>query len=196
EVSQSAAIAGQALGALHTLDGRILDEPFLQQAQEFAQVVGGPPVDAWNAAAPTPYVNQLALLAVYVGEHSGVNPQQLLAVWVKTDSRRMVAVLTALAQIGTPYRAGGQRPGGFDCSGLVGYAWSQAGVGMPRNSEDIIRALRSVSQDQLQPGDVVWRRGHVQMYLGLGDATVQSPHTGATVEVTTWGRVSRFGSPL
>jgi cell wall-associated NlpC family hydrolase len=197
EDTQMVAVASQALTGLRGLDGQLITtESVLQQAKDFAQVSGAPDADPWTSVAVTPYVAQLAQLSVYVGEHTGVNSQQLLAVWVKTDSRRMVAVLTALAQLGTPYRALGDRPGGFDCSGLFGYSWEQAGVSVPRSSGAIIQAARSVKQAGLQPGDVVWRSGHVQMYLGVGDATVHSPRSGKTVEVTNWGRVSRFGSVI
>jgi cell wall-associated NlpC family hydrolase len=200
EVSQMATTAVEALSALKGWDGQVITaESFLDQAVDYSKttaIPGAPSIDAWTAVSVTPYVAQLARLSVYVAEHAGVSSQELLAVWVKTDSRRMVAVLTALAQLGTPYRTRGDAPGGFDCSGLFGYSWEQAGVSVPRSSGAIIHSAHAVTRAQLLPGDVVWRPGHVQMYLGVGDATVHSPRTGKTVEVTNWGRVSRFGSPI
>jgi len=197
DVQGPVAAANQALSALRGPDGRVMtNASFLDQARQFDQAIGRPDVDPWQAVSGTPYVAQLAQLSVYVGARSGVDSRQLLAVWVRTDSRRMVAVLSALAQLGTPYRTRGDQPGGFDCSGLFGYSWDQAGSAVPRNSGEIIRSARPVSAAQLQPGDVVWRSGHVQMYLGLGDATVHSPQHGRTVEVTNWGHVSRFGSVI
>jgi cell wall-associated NlpC family hydrolase len=195
-VSDASNTAKAALASLLG-DARVIPPgTFESQVLAFEQSLGMVNPDPWTAISASPYMAQLATLAVYVGQNTGVNSQQLLSVWIKTDNRRMVAVLTALAQLGTPYRTRGQAPGGFDCSGLFGYSWEQAGVMVPRSSGSIISALRRVPQAELQPGDVVWRSGHVQMYLGLGDATVHSPQHGQRVEVTHWGRVSRFGSPI
>jgi cell wall-associated NlpC family hydrolase len=195
-VSDAANTAKAALASLLGSSGTIPAGTFESQVVAYEQGLGMVNPDPWTAISASPYVAHLANLSVYVGTNSGVNAPQLLSLWIKTDNRRMVAVLAALAQLGTPYRSRGQAPGGFDCSGLYGYAWEQAGVAVPRSSGSIISGLRRISQAELQPGDVVWRSGHVQMYLGLGDATVHSPQHGRRVEVTNWGRVSRFGSPI
>ena len=48
----------------------------------------------------------------------------------------MAAVQAAVSQLGVPYVFGGEQPGvGFDCSGLVQWAWAQAGVSIPRTTE-------------------------------------------------------------
>ena len=47
-----------------------------------------------------------------------------------------VAVRAAMSQLGTPYLWGGESPGGFDCSGLVQWAYAHAGVALPRVAQD------------------------------------------------------------
>lgn len=143
------------------------------------------------------YPAALAQLANVVSTRvKGSNASSLLQVWLNTDPRRMSVVLTAMSQVGTYYRWAGNQPGGFDCSGLTSYAWSAAGVKIPRTSSDQIAAATPKPAKELKPGDLVWRPGHVGMYLGVGEAMVQSSQSGKPVEVTQWGRVSRMGSPL
>ncbi|RNL86368.1 C40 family peptidase [Halostreptopolyspora alba] len=79
----------------------------------------------------------------------------------------------AYAQIGKPYVWGGTGPDGYDCSGLTQAAWKQAGVNLPRVSEDQFNAGSRVSWDQLQPGDLMFfydseEPSHVGMYAGDG----------------------------
>jgi cell wall-associated NlpC family hydrolase len=102
------------------------------------------------------------------------------------------AVSYALAQIGTPYRWGGETPGvGFDCSGLTQAAYSAAGIAIPRTSEAQWSALPHVALDDIEPGDLVFFEpgefipglpGHVGIYIG-NDEMVDAPHTGADVRI-------------
>lgn len=78
------------------------------------------------------------------------------------------AVAAAKSQVGQPYVWGGTGNGGFDCSGLTQWAYSQAGVDLPRTADQ--QAVgQQVSADQLQPGDLVVWDGHVAMYSGNGE---------------------------
>ncbi len=96
------------------------------------------------------------------------------------------AVSIALGQLGTPYVAGGASPGGFDCSGLVSWAYAQAGhSGLPHFTGALWNAgTRVASQGELAPGDLVFFHSldHVGMYIG-GGQFVESPHTGDVVKV-------------
>ena len=78
------------------------------------------------------------------------------------------AVSSALSQQGVPYSWGGTTPGvGFDCSGLVQWAYAEAGVEIPRVAID--QAVGDqVSQNELMPGDLAVWDGHVAMYIGDG----------------------------
>lgn len=118
------------------------------------------------------------------------------------------AVAYALAQIGTPYRWGGETPGlGFDCSGLTQAAYQAAGIAIPRTSEAQWSALPHVSLDQLQPGDLVFfdpgefipgLPGHVGVYIGSGEM-VDAPHAGAMVRIedlATWPSLMGAARPV
>lgn len=84
-------------------------------------------------------------------------------------------VKTALDALGTPYVWGGTAENGFDCSGLVQWAYSQHGIRLPRMSRDQARSGSEVTPDiaALQPGDVLLfatQPGggvtHVGLYVG------------------------------
>jgi peptidoglycan DL-endopeptidase CwlO len=92
----------------------------------------------------------------------------------------------ALSQLGTPYVWGGAAPGGFDCSGLVMWAYAQVGVSLPHSSYAQYGYGVPVSRDQLQPGDLVFfdGLGHVGIYIGNGQF-VHAPHTGDVVKISS-----------
>ena len=84
-------------------------------------------------------------------------------------------VQTALNALGTPYQWGGTAENGFDCSGLIQYAYGQHGIRLPRMSRDQANAGNEVPPvvDALKPGDILLfsaRPGggvtHVGMYVG------------------------------
>jgi cell wall-associated NlpC family hydrolase len=96
------------------------------------------------------------------------------------------AAKVALSYLGTPYHWGAEGPGGFDCSGLMQWAYAHEGVSIPRVTTQQIQAGIYVPRDRLAPGDLVFFDGgqHVGMYLGQG-AFVQAPHTGDVVKVSS-----------
>lgn len=109
------------------------------------------------------------------------------------------AIAAAKAKIGTPYRYGGTGRGGFDCSGLVQYAWRKAGVRLPRVTTAQYRAIRTkVSWKNLRRGDLLffYGKGHVGMYLGDGKM-IHSPSSGKRVRIDRldrWRRASFSGA--
>jgi peptidoglycan DL-endopeptidase CwlO len=92
----------------------------------------------------------------------------------------------AMSQMGTAYVWGGGAPGGFDCSGLVMWAYAQVGVSLPHSSYAQYGYGVPVSRDQLQPGDLVFfdGLGHVGIYIG-GGQFVHAPHTGDVVKISS-----------
>jgi cell wall-associated NlpC family hydrolase len=100
------------------------------------------------------------------------------------------ALLAAESRIGTPYRYGGSGPDAFDCSGLVAYAYRQAGVAVPRTAAQQYAVARPVPQRDLRPGDLVFFRlsgrevSHVGIYAGDG-LFVHAPQTGGQVRTAS-----------
>ncbi|MCF2531235.1 C40 family peptidase [Yinghuangia soli] len=102
---------------------------------------------------------------------------------VPVSGRAGAAVAAAAAQIGKPYVYGATGPSSFDCSGLTGYAWKQAGVTLPRTSQSQGGAGRSVPVSQIQPGDIVIyysSASHVGIYAG-GGQIIHAPKPGTNV---------------
>jgi cell wall-associated NlpC family hydrolase len=92
----------------------------------------------------------------------------------------------ALSQLGQPYVWAGSEPGGFDCSGLVVWAYAQVGVSLPHSSYALYGYGVPVSRDQLAPGDLVFfdGLGHVGIYIG-GGQFVHAPHSGDVVKISS-----------
>ena len=84
---------------------------------------------------------------------------------------RASVVQAALTQVGSPYVWGGAAPGGFDCSGLVMWAFQQAGISLPHSSQAQARGGQPVAVSDLQPGDVITfysDASHSGIYVGDG----------------------------
>jgi len=90
------------------------------------------------------------------------------------------AVSAARAVVGTPYAYGGASPGGFDCSGLVVYAFRQAGVSMPRTSYSQFGVGAPVSRANVQAGDLVFFNANGPGASHVGIATSNSTVISAT----------------
>jgi peptidoglycan DL-endopeptidase CwlO len=113
---------------------------------------------------------------------------------IATDTQAGEAVKYAYDQIGCPYVYGGTGPcpDGFDCSGLTMMSWAAAGVSIPRTSYEQWDSLPAVSEDDLQPGDILvfLGGGHVALYVGDNEL-IQAPQAGQDVQLvafTGWFR--------
>ena len=101
---------------------------------------------------------------------------------------------SALKMVGKPYRYGGSSPAGFDCSGLVQYSYKQAGVSLPRSTDELLRTSTPLRGMNLRRGDLLFfdqdgkKKSHVAIYLGDG-RFVHAPSSGKSV------RTDRLDSP-
>ncbi|WP_210641775.1 MULTISPECIES: C40 family peptidase [unclassified Pseudomonas] len=98
----------------------------------------------------------------------------------------------AVNVLGTPYRWGGSSPSkGFDCSGLVKYAFNDATFDLPRTSNAMAAGHgEKVDRKDLKPGDLIFfklksrRVNHVAIYLG-NDRFIHAPRRGKSVSIDT-----------
>jgi len=107
------------------------------------------------------------------------------------------AATIALKAVGVPYRWGGSSPAsGFDCSGLVYWAYGKLGVELPHSSYALYDLGRRVGHSRLRAGDLLffYGLGHVGMYIGHG-RMVHAPSSGRLVEIVKL-RGSNYGGRL
>jgi cell wall-associated NlpC family hydrolase len=105
------------------------------------------------------------------------------------------AVQYATAQIGKPYEWGAEGPSSFDCSGLTSQAWADAGLAIPRTSQEQWRQLKHVPVKDMRPGDLIIYfddASHVALYVGDG-AIVHAPRPGRTITLAGAGSMPILG---
>lgn len=172
---------------------------FLQASQAAAS---GDPVASSNALLQLAFAKR-ALGGAQITQAQAPTGQSIAIVHGKLEGATAKAVNIVKDAIGTPYVWGGAKPGGFDCSGLLQYAWGKAGVKIPRVTYDQWRAGKAVGRTQLQAGDAVFFRGsdsknglpgHVGMYIG-GGRFIEAPKTGDVVHISNLaGRSDYMGA--
>jgi hypothetical protein len=116
------------------------------------------------------------------------------------------AIDWASAEIGDNYIFGAEDPikGEFDCSGLVQYAYRQAGFALPRTADQQYHATQRISAKDAQPGDLVYflddsgHAYHTGIYMGNGKF-LEAPTTGQQVKIAnvnvkhvSFGRVKGY----
>ena len=134
----------------------------------------------------------LLLASTLLGACSGAPPKETTTASttaIKASSTTASkAGNTAVSMLGKPYRYGGYSPNGFDCSGLVYYSYSRAGIQVPRSSAAQRKAARPISINNLRKGDLLFfdqdgkRSSHVAIYVGDGNF-VHAPSTGKRVRI-------------
>lgn len=144
------------------------------------------------------YVDQLA---VPIAIALALNVDELQRAWAAADLLRQKAIFAGLTQLGVPYRLNTSSAfKSFDCSGLTSYAWGVAGITIARSSRAQFNSAKPVKAGEAKLGDLVWRPGHVSMYLGVPGAVLQAPDRGRNVEIQLMNkRISgwvRYADPI
>ncbi len=141
---------------------------------------------AWTVAAAALVLGMQSACTSFGAPASAGRPAETAGAATVVGTR---AAEIALEQVGRPYRYGGRTPSGFDCSGLVQYAYRLAGKDLPRTTRQLWSALSPVPRDDIRVGDVLFfnvdgKMGHVGVYLG-NERFVHAPATGRTVSVAS-----------
>ncbi|MGV0603801.1 NlpC/P60 family peptidoglycan endopeptidase RipA [Mycolicibacterium sp. XJ1904] len=106
----------------------------------------------------------------------------------------------AMSQMGVPYSWGGGNAAGpsrgidsgagtvgFDCSGLMLYAFAGVGIKLDHYSGSQYNAGRKVPTSQMRRGDMLFwgpnASQHVALYLGDGQM-IEAPYTGSVVKIS------------
>jgi cell wall-associated NlpC family hydrolase len=141
---------------------------------------------------------------------------------VAAGGRAAAVIARAMAELGMPYAWGGGTPSGpsrgisdgggdadyfgdynkigFDCSGLMVYAFAGVGVYLPHYSGYQYYAGQHVPLSQLEPGDMLFYGNasnihHVTMYVG-GGRMIEAPYSGSYVRVVPvrWGEIMPYAT--
>lgn len=144
-------------------------------------------LERWQATASVvdyaTYLDLRSRAASLTASGMGLPTAALRDAWGSVRIDKQHALLAAVSQLGVPYRSMRSEEGkGFDCSGLVLYAYREAGIELPRSSRDQFREADDIGGFEAEPGDLVYYPGHISMYAGAG-LIVHSPYSGSEVEV-------------
>ncbi len=181
--TQAQSVESQQQQALSQVKGQI--QTLIAQQQAAAQAAAQTAAQARLAAAQT------AALTSQVGGSSTV---VYAAPPPAPGGGGAAAVAAAMSQVGVPYVWGAESPrgtpgnpsGGFDCSGLVAWAWGQAGISLPHYSGAQMADSTPVPLADLQPGDLLFYgpggSAHVAMYVGGGEM-IEATFPGTAVRI-------------
>jgi cell wall-associated NlpC family hydrolase len=180
------AILGRVQGDLADL---VAAEAARREAEEAARAPQ--PIVAAAAATAPVFDDAPAPRATPTAEVAASRPEAVTTA-PPPSSGAAIAVQTAEAQVGKPYRYGGSGPDSFDCSGLTAYAWAAAGVHLSHDAYVQYFETTRVPIDQVQPGDLLFfgKDGvesihHNAIYVG-GGQMVEASQTGVPIRYRGW----------
>ncbi|MCZ3948222.1 NlpC/P60 family protein [Lactobacillus gasseri] len=137
-----------------------------------------------SATAQAPVAQTAAQQSTYNASSQAAQPAKQQAS-TQSSSTAQTVVNAAKSQIGKPYVWGATGPNAYDCSGLVQYAYSQAGKNIGRTTYQQAGAGQHVSVSQAQAGDILmWGDYHDAIYVG-NNQYVHAPQPGQNVTQAT-----------
>lgn len=128
----------------------------------------------------------MMLLTISSCSHAAPKSMDVAPASAESQTISHPAVAIAEKMVGKPYRYGGASPErGFDCSGLVFYAFRHAGIKVPRSSKTLYRDAFPVDSHALRQGDLLFfniegKVSHVGIYVG-GNTFIHAPSGGKAV---------------
>jgi len=184
--NQASALASQYQGTLNSVNANIQALVEQQQAAQAAAAQAAATA-AFNAKVAAAQAAQAQAATASASSGSVSGPSVPSAPPPPLAAGAAGAVQAAETMIGVPYVWGGSTPAGFDCSGLVAWAYARVGISLPHYSGGQYDDTTHIPLADIEPGDLLFYgpggSEHVAMYVG-GGSMIEAPYTGATVHIT------------
>ena len=131
-----------------------------------------------NADAPGGWIENTTTFMTQMFNAAGVKP-----VTSGTGQQGEKIIEAAKSKLGCAYVYGAAGPNTFDCSGLTQWCYKQVGINLSHNTEmQKSEATKVVPVSQARVGDILWKQGHVGLYMG-NNQYIHAPHTGDVVRI-------------
>lgn len=135
-----------------------------------------------NADAPGGWIENTTTFMGQMFRAAGIN-SMTGATGAETETGARI-IQIARTKLGCRYVWGATGPNTFDCSGFTQWTYKQLGINIPRTSgAQMSGAKRKVSVSQARVGDILWKSGHVGMYIG-DNKYIHAPHTGDVIKIS------------
>ena len=139
-----------------------------------------------NADAPGGWIENTTTFMTQMFNAAGINPTSSATATEQGEA----IVAAAREKLGCSYVWGDAGPDTFDCSGLTQWCYKQAGISISHNTESQKNeAKKQVPVSEARVGDVLYKSGHVGIYIGNGEF-IHAPHTGDVVKIS---KVAGYG---
>lgn len=171
---------------VNNLDQQVKDK--MEEERKAAEAEARAKAEAARRAAEANNGNYFDPSTINNSGKTNSNNSQVSSNW------RNTVIAAATSKIGGGYRLGAEGPTIYDCSGLTQYAYGTIGVYIPHSSASQA-AYCTKPASQAQPGDIVWRPGHVGIYIG-GGTTIEAMSPSQGITYGSLSSFSRSGSPV
>ena len=141
---------------------------------------GNPPGSHMYCLPPEGWIKNTVTYMTQMFNAAGINPTS--SATATANGNKIVEA--ARSKLGCAYVYGAAGPNQFDCSGLTQWCYKQVGISIPHNTEaQRDAAKKKVPVSEAQVGDILYKNGHVGIYIGNGQF-IHAPHTGDVVKIS------------